>query len=294
MGSLLDTLSSLVAPIASSAGARAAVTPNGTAHVLLTATVRVAQAYGLPTVGPADLVHTLCAVPEVRDALAQRGVSLPDLDALFLQLDGETVPAPEGVRPVLGPEIEPILAAATEAGRWRFGRVVSGLAAALPPVLSFLRRPLAEAAADLHDALGGAISTRPDATLTLEGWNPKVAACVGVAQKAADKAGHWWLSAPLLLVAAEVVYRDLFASRGFVGGGLVDAVDEAYATRPPHPLPLRNRPDGDLAAVGINAYASLVRAERYAAEDRTDVTLGHLLASLRAHDELRPIIDRLV
>lgn len=173
-------------------------------------------------------------------------------------------------------------------------RFVEGIAAALPPELGFLRRPLAACAGELGTTFDASVSSTRDGGLTFEAWDPDLKKCMGLMQHLADDCWKTWQLAPVQVFFALLAYKPYFAhfkARGVDPTAVIRDLGEA---QPPPSWPVRDRPEGLVPTVGPALFAVVVRAERYAAADASNVRLRDLLLALHDEPLLAGAIDQLV
>lgn len=248
----------------------------------------------LREIDAAYLLARLTDVPEVAAALEASGLASADVDAVVEQLlDDPDLHTEDDAEPEMGPDIGPILRASEIAGHHRLAPFLRALAEAIPPPLGFVRSALGAHADAIADAVDPPRARDAKGNATLDGWTPPIQRVIALAQHVADQRTDIWVLHPfhvLLALLGSKDYREMLARRGLT----FEALDAHIATLPPPkepPFGWRAKPAGEPSHVGLAMHALLVRAERFAAEDRSDVNVGHLLAALRASKTLRPVID---
>jgi hypothetical protein len=201
--------------------------------------------------------------------------------------------AAEDEAPPFAPRLDETVAKARIEGVCRTGKLVEGVAHALPRELKFLRAPLASVAHDLGDLFDARISFS-DQGLTFEAWDPELKAAAGLQQHLVDTRfkSNWWMTPAtyFLGILLHKPYREAFAKRGIDAKQLLD---DMVAALPPPPKWTRERPDAVTPSIAPHLYALFLRAERYAAEDASDVRLRHALAALHDERELALWVERL-
>lgn len=241
------------------------------------------------------LVHMLVDMVDVRRALDARGVHADDVLGVTRQLM-EDMAKRDADSPDLPPDyavrLDTITNAAMVGGAVSTSRFVTVIAEALPAELAFLRRPLAACATELAATFDATTSSK-DGGLTFEAWEPELKTCMGLMQHLSDKRWEAWQMGPMHIFIALLCYKPHFAyfkARGHDPRALMLDLD---ATLPPVDWPQRGRPEGLTPALGASLFALILRAERYAASDATNVRLRHVLLALHDEPEIRPWIDRL-
>jgi len=244
------------------------------------------------------VLWVLLALTDVERALAERGVLAADARAVLEQLlaektvvplDAAGVPLDERVPP-RSARVQALLAAASPAGFVSVSALLRELAApkVLPAELAFLAPSLVAIAPGVGALLDGAMASK-DGSLTLRGWSAKAASAVSVAQHLADKRAEAWQMRPLLLYLATLsVMRDAVKARGLE---IKAMVEEAGV---PVSLGWRAPPRGHVAGLSAGVYAILLRAERYAAAEASDVRLRDLLSALHDEPQFASGIRRLI
>jgi hypothetical protein len=250
-----------------------------------------------PVVRLAHVVNVLVDIVDVERATEARGVVTADVQAVLAQLLDD-MPRWDAEGPETEPKFDPRLDALTTAakvnGVMSTARFVDAIAAALPPELGFLRRPLAACAAELGETFDASVSSTKDGGLTFEAWDHELKLCMGLMQHMAD--GRWktWQLGVTQAYLALLTYKPYFAhfkARGVDPAILIRELGESYATPT---WPVRDRPEGLVATVGPALFAAILRAERYAAADATNVRLRDLLLALHDEPSLATSIDKLV
>lgn len=252
-----------------------------------------------PRIEAEHVAFVLLRLAEVRSLLAGRGLHADDALAVIDQLlvDRPALPAE-------APETEPaldVLASALEhamqdpGARYDVAHLVPALAGLLPRELGFVRPALVAIAPELAALYDVTLSERPDAVMTLEGWTPEARQCVLSAQATVKKHRAYWQIEPvhvLLAVLFTSSVADSLRARGLEPRTITDEMGSA----PPlaQTWDWRDRPSAVTVSFSPAMYAFLVRAERYAAADRSDVRVRHLVLGLHDEPELAPYVARLV
>lgn len=271
--------------------------PGGTAVGVLLADARLsAKLRRRRVVDPTYLFIVLFRLPEVRAALRRGGVEPRDVDGILDQLVDDDLYT-DADEPTIAPAVDGLVAASRVGGKVRLAPFLRALGDALPPALAFTRAPLQASAEDLERAIDAPLAHQADGSLTLAGWEPPVRRVIALAQAVADRAEGSFTARPEHALLAAVVspdFRDLLRRRGLGLTELQAHVAAVAARNGARTVrPLREKPAGERVVTSLSFHTLLVRAERFAGEDRRDVTLGHLLAALREEDDLREVIDRM-
>lgn len=241
------------------------------------------------------LVFMLVDMVDVRRALDARGVHADDVIGVARQLM-EDLPKRDADSPDLQPgyaaRLDTITNAAMVGGVVSTSRFVTTIAEALPAELAFLRRPLASCASELAATFDATTSSK-DGALTFEAWEPELKTCMGLMQHFSDKRWEAWQMGPIHLFIALLCYKPHFAYFKGRGQDPRELMLDLDATLPAPDWPQRGRPEGLTPALSASLLALILRAERYAASDATNVRLRHVLLALHDEPELTPWIDRL-
>lgn len=252
------------------------------------------------------LVLVIVRLRDVSDALAKRGVLTADVLAVLGELLAElpTRAEDEDLRPLLAPDLSALWKSATAPRRDDAGaasRVLEETALQLPRELTFLKKPLLAAAAEVAPIFDRSLTAASqEGGLSLSAWEPTLAGVVGLMQKQTDERWKSWSIRPIhlfLAVLTAKVFHDAFVARGvdirtLLGdlGRAIAAMNESLGLTA---LRARERPASLVPSISPALFAVLLRAERYAAEDASEVRLRHLLASLHDEPELAPFVARL-
>ena len=249
-------------------------------------------------VDPTYAFTVLYRLPEVRAALRRGGVEPRDVDAILDQLvDDDDLYTDADDEPTYAPALDRLVAASRVGGKVRLAPFLRALGGALPPALAFARAPLVAASEDLDRAIDAPLAHQADGSITLAGWEAPVQRVIALAQIVADRSeGSFTVNPEHALLAAAISpdFKELLTRRG-LGLAQVEAHFAVVAGRRAGRLsrPVRYRPAGERVVASLSFHTLLVRAERFAGDDRRDVTLGHLLAALREEEDLREVIDRM-
>jgi hypothetical protein len=242
------------------------------------------------------IVSVLVDLTDVQKALEARGMNIADVQAVIAQLVADrpswAADAPE-VEPKFDPRLDPLTDGARVNGALSTARFVEGVAAALPPELAFVRRPLATCAVELGATFDAAVACTKDGGLTFEAWDPDLQKCMGLMQSLADDRWKTWELGPTQTFLALLAYKPYFAHFRARGVDPVTVMRDLGATLPPPTWPVRDRPEGLVPTVGPALFAVVLRAERYAAADASNVRLRDLLLALHDEPWLAAPIDRL-
>ena len=243
-------------------------------------------------------VSVLVDLVDVQKALETRGVNVADVQAVMAQLLDDQprwgADAPD-VEPQFDPSLDPLMAGARLNGVLSTARFVDGIATALPPELGFLRGPLAASAAELGATFDATIASTKESVLTFEAWDPELKKCMGLMQHLTDKEFTTsWEMGPVQLFGTLLGYKPYFTR--FKGRGVdpLMVLRELGESRLAPTWPVRDRPVGLVATVGPALLALVVRAERYAADDASNVRLRDLLLALHDEPLLARSVDQLV
>lgn len=264
--------------------------------VLLTDARLSAKLRRRKVVDPTYVFVVLFRVPEVKDALRVRGVEPRDVDAILDQLvDDDELYTDGDDEPTFAPALDGLVAASQSGGAARLAPFLRALAAELPPALGFVRGPLHASAEDVDRALDAPLAHQADGSLTLAGWEPAVKRVIALSQGVADRSEGSYTTRPehaLLAATLSPDFKDLLTRRGLGRAQLeahFEVVGGRHAARSSRPV--RYKPAGERVVTSLSFHTLLVRAERFAGEDRCDVTIGHLLAALREEEDLRELVD---
>lgn len=282
MASLLDRLLAGVSPKTTSI--------RGMASTLLASPLLVAARMGHAEADVEHLVRVLLGLVDVRRALEARGVYPDDALAVVDQLLDERAAAEEGVSPIRGRRLQAVNELATRGGG-SSADVIRAVAAALPRELVFLRKPLEGAALDVAPLYDGALSAA-DGAMTFAAWDPDLRGCMGRMQSLADTKWKSWAMSPLTLLLALLCTRAYYEPLKARGIDILALIKEIGAAMPA-PRWTREPPEGHVPSIGPMLYATILRAEHYAADDASDVRLRHLLTALHDEPELAPWVERI-
>ena len=242
------------------------------------------------------VVRALVDVADVQSALETRGIHDADVIAVLTQLQEDIARCDDDdpdTEPPFDPALDQLTKGATVNGLLSTTRFVEGLAAALPPELAFVRRPLAACAGELGATFDAVLSSTKDGSLTFDAWDPQLKTCVGLMQQLSDKRWQSWQMSPMSLFVSLLSYKPYFAYFKERGHDPVALVNELAEGMPKPTWPVRPRPASLTPSVNPALFALLLRSERYAAADATDVRLRHLLHALHDERAIAPWIDRL-
>jgi hypothetical protein len=112
-------------------------------------------------------------------------------------------------------------------------------------------------------------------------------------QQLSDKRWQSWQMSPMSLFVSLLSYKPYFAYFKGRGHDPVVLMNEIAESLPEPTWPVRPRPATLTPVVSPALFALLLRAERYAAADATDVRLRHLLHALHDEAAIAPWIDRI-
>ena len=238
----------------------------------------------------ADVEHflyELLSLSDLTKSLVKRDVYSDDVRAVLEQLLDER-PAEEGeVSPTRSPRLRTVHDLALRRGGTSVD-VLMSVAAALPRELAFLRRPLEESAHDVGALYDGALASKGGA-MTFRGWDPDLRTCMATMQALVDTKWKSWAMTPLALLLTLLCAKRYYApleARGIRAVTLIEeignALPQSHWRRPP--------PGGHQAGIGPALYATILRAEHYAADDASDVRLRHVLTALHDEPELAPFV----
>jgi ATP-dependent Clp protease ATP-binding subunit ClpA len=249
------------------------------------------------TVRLEHLASALVDVSDVAKALEARGMHVADVEAVVAQLvddlPSRDADAPD-TEPTFDKALDPITNAAMVKGALSSARFIENIANALPSELGFLRRPLAASAPELGTTFDAPIAYGEKSGLTFEGWDVDLQKCLGLMQTLADTRWDSWQLGATHLFLALLGYKPYFATfkarRVDPAQVIRDLGERMPALRWDH----RKRPEGLVPTIGPTLFAVILRAERHAAADASDVRLRHLLLALHAEPHLKESIDQLV
>ncbi|MDB4947066.1 MAG: hypothetical protein JWP97_6600 [Labilithrix sp.] len=244
------------------------------------------------------LVYVILDLSDVRRSLDRQGAYPDDALAAVQQLLEDRATTDETAT-ALPPRtarlqaVHELAARDSDAG----SAVVRAAAAALPRELGFLRKPLEAAALDVAPVFDGALSGKGGA-MTFAAWDPALRTVLARMQAVADrKTDVVWTMTPSLLLLSTLYdpsLRESLASRGLDPQVLLADVATARERTGFSPDRLVDPPPGHVPSIGPALFATLLRAESYAADDATNVKLRHLLAALHDEPLLAPAVARLV
>jgi hypothetical protein len=242
------------------------------------------------------LETVLVELVDVQKALEARGAHVADVQAVLAQLLDDLprrdADAPE-IAPTFDPRFESLMTGAVVGSAISTVRLVDGIAGALPPELAFLRRPLAATATELGATFDATLSSTKDGGLTFEGWDPELKKCMGLMQRLADERWGSWSLEPRHLFLALLFHKPYFAYFRARGQDSVALIGEMASRGGTPTWPARDRPPSLIPEISPRLFALMLRAERSAASDATDVRLRHLLLALHDEPDLMLAVDRL-
>ncbi|HSO36025.1 MAG TPA: Clp protease N-terminal domain-containing protein [Labilithrix sp.] len=282
MASLIDKLIAGISPHSTSI--------RGMASTLLAAPLVVAGAAGHAQADVEHLLHVLLGLVDVAKALKAHGVYPDDVLEAVEQLLDDRAPLEGDARPTRSPRLQTVTDLALRLGG-SSADVITSVAAALPRELVFLRRPLEEAAREVAPLYDGALAAK-DGAMTFQAWDPDLRGVMATMQNLADTKWKPWTMGSLTLLLTILCsrrYFEAFRARGIVATELIAEIGRALPT----PRWTRPPPEGHVAGIGPSLYATILRAEHYAAEDASDVRLRHVLASLHDEPLLAPFVERI-
>ncbi len=260
------------------------------AKTLLASPLLLAQRAGHARADVEHFLYVLLSLSDLTKALVKRDVYPDDVRAVLEQLLDER-PAEEGeVTPTRSPRLQTVHDLAQRRGGSSVD-VLTSVAAALPRELVFLRRPLEEAAQDVGALYDGALASKGGA-MTFRGWDPDLRTCMGTMQALVDTKWRSWSMTPLALLLTLLCakrYYEPLRARGIEAVKMIEEIGstlpQSHWRRPP--------PAGHQAGIGPALYATILRAEHYAADDASDVRLRHVLAALHDEPELAPFVAQI-
>lgn len=246
-----------------------------------------------------DVEHVLDAFLEVVDVsgmLEKRGVVVADVRAILEQLLDERPRSEErGPGPELSARLDTVVNRAGAGGRIPLAPFVENLGSALPRELGFVRPALTAAAPEIDAFFSASLSHDANDHLTLEAWSDEMKAVVGLMQKSADETLKGWGIAIFHLFFAVLAAKSLHAAFRARGVDTVAIVRELTRASKAKYGSVRFAPPEDFGMSMTPAlYATFIRAERYAAEDRTSVKLRHVLAAIHDEPDYAPFVVKLL
>lgn len=243
------------------------------------------------------LVSALVDLTDVERALEARGMQPADVQAVLDQLiEGLPRRAEDAadIEPTFDKALDALVVSARLNGVLSSAPFIENIANALPPELGFVRRPLAASATELGATFDAPIAFAANGGLTFEGWDDDLQKCMGLMQVLSDTRWEAWHLGTIQLFVALLSYKPYhakFKARGVDPNAVIREIGEHL---PNTRLPSRDRPAGFKPSVGPGLFAVILRAERYAAADASDVRLRHLLQALHEEPHLKASIDMLV
>jgi hypothetical protein len=239
------------------------------------------------------LAHVLLAMIDVQKRLAARGLHVDDAIAVVTQLFEDcSLTEDEERRPTRSAKLAERVQIATHSGVLTTTRLVDALANDLPRELGFVRAPLQASASELGALFDAKLSAR-GTSLTFDGWDPDLRNCFGLLQKLTDDRWPSWSMTPIALFLALLAYKPYYASLTSRGVDIKALMRDFGESLPKRSTPAPPRPKTLEPSLGPSLYALVLRAERYAAEDSSDVRLRHVLTALHDETEIAAFVDRL-
>ena len=246
------------------------------------------------TVAAEHVLDWLLRIADVRQVLGARKVHIDDAAEALERLMEDLPAATADEAPPFASEIDGAVARSMAGGVCHTGPLLENLTGVLPPAFTYLRAPLASVAPRLGELFDAELAQSKQG-LTFEAWDPELRLAASVMQNRVDTRFDqlWWVtpSAFFVGILTHQPYFTAFKARGVDPKNLVT---EWVASLPPAPAWRRARPASVIPSFAPHLYALLLRAERYAAEDASDVRLRHALAAIHDETELAPWVERLV
>ncbi len=261
----------------------------------------LARGYGHVTCEVIHLVDIVVQLVEIERALVARGMNADDVHAVVDQLLDELPLADGGddaPPPTRSAAFQRVVDRARIPGDRHGGfsatALLDAIVSELPRELRFLEKPLSSATGEVGPLYEGQLSSAKGA-LTLAAWDEGLRGVFALAQKTCDERWHSWSVTPALFfitILSAKSYHDAFKARGVDPLELLRDVSAAFAARKGRTF-RKKPPPGHLAGLSPGLFALILRAERYAAEDATDVKLRHVLAAIHDVPLLAPFVERL-
>lgn len=245
-----------------------------------------------------DVEHVLLGLVrliDVKKMLAPRGISADDVEAILEQLLAERRTSEKlGPEPPLSARLKTVCDRSV-VGEWIALRAfLENLAAALPRELGFARASLTATAPEIAAFFDAPLSKTPDGHLTFTAWSPQMAGIAGLMQRLSDgKLKGWAMSIHTFFVSllGNKAIHAAFKARGIDTVAILkevgDALMKTYGRVTFEP------PEDHVPSISPGLYALFIRAEQYAADDRSQVTLQHVLAALHDEPEYADAVDKL-
>ena len=263
---------------------------------LLASPLLIASALGHPIADVEHLVYPVVTLVDVRKALEARGTHMRDVHGVLTQMFDarQVVEAP--VTPARSPRLQTVNDLATRAGG-SAADVFASMAAGLPPELAFLRKALEGAGRDVTPLYDSALSGR-GGHMTFEAWDDDLKGYLAKMQKLVDTRWKTWSMQPTALFLTflctvrnaerlkahpetRIDVRDLMREMG-------DELEAESRMRP-----TRDPPDGHTPGIGPALFATILRAEHYAADARSNVRQSHMLRALGDEPDLTKWVERI-
>lgn len=245
------------------------------------------------------LLYGLLGMVDMRNALVAHGIAIDDAEAVLDQLLQEKPTCAENEQPpypiALAPRFVALAEIAAPKGLANVFDLTSvavlrATAAALPRELTFLRKAIEAAATDVGPLFDGAL-TITDGGLSLEAWDPLPAAAVGACAQITKKRPGSIISPATVLFALLCLkrFRETLEARGIDASAIVKEFPASMPRTWWTPRELTEGPN----TFSPSLHAVLLRTERYAADDASDVRLRDLLAALHDEPSLAPWVEKI-
>jgi ATP-dependent Clp protease ATP-binding subunit ClpA len=242
------------------------------------------------------LVFGLVHLTDVKPMLRRRGVEPLDVIGIVQQLlEERPVLEDSSSPPPVSPRFRTVCERAVSGERIELTPLFENVAAALPRELAFLRPALSASAPEIAAFFSAPLATTPAGQLSFAAWSPEMKGIVGLMQKQSDERIKGWTLNTFSLFYALVTsktHQNAFTARGADVRAIVEELGREFVKA--HGLSRRPKPPATHVASFTPAlYAVFIRTERYAARDRTSVSLRHVLAALHDEEDLASAIEKL-
>ena len=246
------------------------------------------------------MLHGILSIVDVKNALGVHGVFADDASAVIAQLIEEKATFPDDEQPPyplpFTPRVRAIFELIDPRNTGNVYEVSSvallrATAAALPAELSFLRKALEAAAIDVGPLLDGSLAMLKDGGLSLKAWDGPSGSAIAQSYELAKKHPGGIVNPHLVLFSLllQKRLRESLSDRGVDPTALVRDLEGSI---PPNRWKTRDLTEGP-AVLSPTVVAIMLRTERYAAEDATNVRLRHLLAALHDEPTMAPWIEKI-